>query len=477
MQELRRMLANPIFFVVSYLIFMLATYILPYGGSNSALVQGIASATKVPDVAHFKILFWLHLGSIMALCCLSWIRGSCVNKSWITIFPILAGFFDLIPGLSLIPLIPTVLHMCALVMGARGGKAAAPSDALNEAIASSEKKTQIINPVPARPSIPERVQETPLAVPPQRVPELINPEPTLISPSIQTISKDISQQLVHQNQAPYPNYKNNSFPFLAISIFALASVIAVVAAIYFLRPALSSQLISTSPVEKAPQIDEHLPISRRSGEYTPKVQPPKIVTPQNYTIFPMPNVKIGDTYEYETLYGESGKKPTTVFRRISEKTDNQLVLEITNQGADTYSRKSYYDREWNLIRTESKDGRQEFSPPLKYFSFPLFTGKTWSSESVEILFPSQKRREHKVSAEVRGEELIDVPAGRYKTVRVVTKALITDGENTSETTDTSWYCHEIGRSVKTELMTRNITTGKVESRTVRLSSFLQPTVN
>lgn len=120
MEGLKKALANPVFFVVAYLIFMLATYVLPYGGSNSVLLQTTAAGMKAPQTGHFQMLFWLHLGSLVALCILTWLRGSHVNKSWLVIFPVVAGVFDLTPGLSLIPLVPTVMHICALVMGARG---------------------------------------------------------------------------------------------------------------------------------------------------------------------------------------------------------------------------------------------------------------------------------------------------------------------------------------------------------------------
>jgi uncharacterized membrane protein (GlpM family) len=120
MDGLQKALANPIFFVIAYVVFMLATYFLPYGGSNSAVIQGTAAGMKAPQAGHFQLLFWLHLGSVAVLCLLAWLRGSRVGKAWLVIFPVIAGIFDLIPGLSLIPLIPTVMHICALIMGARG---------------------------------------------------------------------------------------------------------------------------------------------------------------------------------------------------------------------------------------------------------------------------------------------------------------------------------------------------------------------
>lgn len=125
MNGLRKVLANPVLFVVLYFIFMITTYALPYGGSNSALLQTTAAGMNAPQAGHFQFLFFLHLGSLGVLCLLTWLRGSHVGKSWLTIFPVIAGVFDLTPGFSLIPLVPTAMHICALVMGARGAGTAA----------------------------------------------------------------------------------------------------------------------------------------------------------------------------------------------------------------------------------------------------------------------------------------------------------------------------------------------------------------
>jgi hypothetical protein len=42
---------------------------------------------------------------------------------WLVIFPILAAVFDLFPGLSAIPLIPTVMHLLAIILGVVGATA------------------------------------------------------------------------------------------------------------------------------------------------------------------------------------------------------------------------------------------------------------------------------------------------------------------------------------------------------------------
>jgi hypothetical protein len=106
-------------FVIAYILFMLPTYYLPYVGSNSSIMHGIdiANGTKAMNLA-----LWLHMGSLLILCFLCWVRGAYVGKGWLVIFPILAIVFDFVPVLSAIPLVPTVMHLLAISLGVVGHK-------------------------------------------------------------------------------------------------------------------------------------------------------------------------------------------------------------------------------------------------------------------------------------------------------------------------------------------------------------------
>lgn len=113
---MKEILGNTVVFVVLYILFMLPTYYLPYTGSNSFAVNAIGAAAG----AGINPTFWLHLGSLMVLVVLAWFRGALVGKQWLVIFPILAAVFDLLPGLSSIPLVPTVMHLLAVILGVVG---------------------------------------------------------------------------------------------------------------------------------------------------------------------------------------------------------------------------------------------------------------------------------------------------------------------------------------------------------------------
>ena len=118
-----KFLGNAVVFVVLYMLFMLPTYYLPYLGSNSAVIGAIGVAAD----AGVNPVFWPHLGSLIVLVVVTWFRGVFVDKKWLIIFPILATVFDLAPGLNSIPLIPTVMHLLAIILGVVGVKATIPA--------------------------------------------------------------------------------------------------------------------------------------------------------------------------------------------------------------------------------------------------------------------------------------------------------------------------------------------------------------
>ena len=117
------LLGNAFVFVGLYIVFMLPTYFLPYVGSNSSLINAAGVAAEQGLLP----AFWLHLGALLVLVAATWFRGVLVEKPWLVIFPILAAVFDLAPGLSSIPMVPTVLHLLVLILGVASAKAVVPN--------------------------------------------------------------------------------------------------------------------------------------------------------------------------------------------------------------------------------------------------------------------------------------------------------------------------------------------------------------
>lgn len=117
---MRKILSHPAIYAILYLMFMAPTYLLPYLGSNSTFINAAAMSVGV------WVNPWLsvHLAALLMLITLSWIRGSEIGKEWLVIFPILASLFDLLPGMNVVPFVPTVMHLLAIILGVVGNSSA-----------------------------------------------------------------------------------------------------------------------------------------------------------------------------------------------------------------------------------------------------------------------------------------------------------------------------------------------------------------
>jgi hypothetical protein len=128
-------------YVLSYLVLMLPTYVLPYFGSNSAVLGMFSSAIRGSLIPMPP--WWMHVWCLVALIVLNWLRGHVVNKKYLAVFPFVAAFFDMTPGLSSIPLIPTVMHLIGLVLGAMGVSAIADDELADSKLQSSGTRAAI----------------------------------------------------------------------------------------------------------------------------------------------------------------------------------------------------------------------------------------------------------------------------------------------------------------------------------------------
>ena len=115
LKEVSKLLLNPVFFVIGYTVFMAPTYILPYLGSNSSLINTMGVAVG----AGLNPLLFGHVAVLAVLVLMTWLRGRLIQKHWLLALPIAASLFDLLPGLSLIPMIPTFLHIVTIVLGVK----------------------------------------------------------------------------------------------------------------------------------------------------------------------------------------------------------------------------------------------------------------------------------------------------------------------------------------------------------------------
>lgn len=111
-----RILTSTVGFLASYLVLMIPTYLLPYAGSNSSIVNGVTALMGRGPTP----MWWTHFWCLFMLVLIGQVRGRLVGKPYLLVFPIVALVFDLTPGLSAIPLVPTLMHLLCLILGAMG---------------------------------------------------------------------------------------------------------------------------------------------------------------------------------------------------------------------------------------------------------------------------------------------------------------------------------------------------------------------
>lgn len=127
---LLRVAGNPVLYVGAYLLFMIPTYVLPYMGSNSHILRNAGQAINrdmgnAAGAAALNVPFYLHLILLGLLVVLGFVRGHRIGKRWLVLFPALALAFDMLPVLTLIPLVPTAMHLAAIIAGVVGTERAA----------------------------------------------------------------------------------------------------------------------------------------------------------------------------------------------------------------------------------------------------------------------------------------------------------------------------------------------------------------
>ncbi|VAX01165.1 hypothetical protein MNBD_GAMMA22-2569 [hydrothermal vent metagenome] len=111
---MKKIFGHTAVFLILYILFMLPTYLLPFLGSNSTMLNaaGVASGYGLSPT------FWLHLLFLGLLILITGFRAINIAKPWLVLFPILVVIFDFVPLLNSIPLVPTILHLLTIIIGA-----------------------------------------------------------------------------------------------------------------------------------------------------------------------------------------------------------------------------------------------------------------------------------------------------------------------------------------------------------------------
>jgi signal transduction histidine kinase len=124
---MKKALNNAAIFVMTYIVFMLPTYFLPYLRTSSSAFYGFEDAASANA---FNYPFFIHLACMIILCWICYVRGAMIGKSWLFFLPMVAFAFEFISKLSAIPYVPSMYHVLAIVVGATSANVLVSTDKL-----------------------------------------------------------------------------------------------------------------------------------------------------------------------------------------------------------------------------------------------------------------------------------------------------------------------------------------------------------
>ena len=102
-----------IVFLLLFLVPASFTYL-----SGFLFFGAVVDESITEDAIHIRLTYLAICYAIMTIGC--YLRGRATDKTWLMVFPILGGFFDMFIGF--VPFVPSVLNVVALVVGIQSQK-------------------------------------------------------------------------------------------------------------------------------------------------------------------------------------------------------------------------------------------------------------------------------------------------------------------------------------------------------------------
>jgi hypothetical protein len=159
-----------------------------------------------------------------------------------------------------------------------------------------------------------------------------------------------------------------------------------------------------------------------------------------------PEIRVGDSWTYRStnVLGPGTDEHVT---RVSF-ADDKVILAVSTRKSDGKEFDSSWTSEWNAIT--SYTGLM-YRPPTGVLRFPLRVGDKYAIKfEILRLRGSNVMQNATGTAMITGWETVDVPAGKFRAMRVDVEAVYrnTDGSGAFVQQATFWYVPEVRRWVK-----------------------------
>jgi hypothetical protein len=159
-----------------------------------------------------------------------------------------------------------------------------------------------------------------------------------------------------------------------------------------------------------------------------------------------PELRPGDRWVYEWKSGtESGTKTLEVVRIMHvNPTVSYYVIQMGGTAEEAEATEHFYTLDLRWVAS-ARNAKIEFrmAPPQPWFVWPLEVGRRWDHKGT-FERPERSSQHHDTFAVV-ATEVVEVPAGRFTTLRLVRETDRRDTDVYWFAPDVRWYVKWVGR--------------------------------
>lgn len=165
---------------------------------------------------------------------------------------------------------------------------------------------------------------------------------------------------------------------------------------------------------------------------------------------PRPDIRIGDEWLFlsRTLDDSDQKDAGLLMRsRVVALLDNgQIHIDVKNGNAtDSPWLKNIYSAQFDLLSREMVPGEAiTYTPDFPQFRFPMSPGESWAQTITQSQPEWELHAQIGVNVTVEAEEVVQVPAGTFKALRLLGHYTTPNATVTAH----YWYAPAAGRAVK-----------------------------
>ncbi|OIQ89076.1 hypothetical protein GALL_290210 [mine drainage metagenome] len=165
---------------------------------------------------------------------------------------------------------------------------------------------------------------------------------------------------------------------------------------------------------------------------------------------PKPDIRVGDEWLFltRTLDDSDAKDAGLLMRsRVVAMLDaGQIQIEVKNgDAADTPWLKNIYSDQFDLLSREMVPGEAiTYTPAFPQFRFPMSPGEAWAQTITQSQPEWELHAQIGVDVTVEAEDIVQVPAGTFKTLRLLGRYTTPNAMVTTH----YWYAPAAGRAVK-----------------------------